>query len=69
MAIDWAAVDWLNIGLLSAFVFLAALIGNALSFRSRLAAGILTALLFAAIYIFWTYYLHGTVPVPPVKAS
>ena len=69
MPIDWAAVNWLNVGLLSAFAFLAGLIGNALAFRSRLAAGILSAVLFAAIYIFWTYYLQGTAPVPPVKSG
>ena len=69
MPIDFASVNWLNVGLLSAFTFLAALIGNILSFRSRWGAAILTALLFAAIYIFWTYYPHGMGQIPPVKSG
>ena len=69
MPIDWASVNWLNVGILSAFTFLAALIGNILSFRSRLAAAILTAVLFAVIYIFWTYYPHGMVAGPPAKSG
>jgi hypothetical protein len=32
-------------------------------------SAILTALLFAAIYIFWTYYPHGMGPAPAVKPS
>jgi hypothetical protein len=43
---DWAAVNWVNVGLLSAFAFLAALIGGVLSFNRRLLGAILTALLF-----------------------
>jgi hypothetical protein len=36
MPIDWAAVSWVNVGLLSAFAFLATLIGGVLSFNNRL---------------------------------
>ena len=35
MPIDWAAVNWVNVGLLSAFAFLATLIGGILSFNNR----------------------------------
>jgi hypothetical protein len=52
---DWAAVNWLNVGLLSALVFLAALIGGVLSFNKRLLGAILTTLLCAVLYIFWNY--------------
>jgi hypothetical protein len=31
MPIDWGAVNWVNVGLLSAFVFLAALVSSFLS--------------------------------------
>jgi len=36
MPIDWGTVNWVNVGLLSVFAFVAALIGNFLSFRHRL---------------------------------
>jgi hypothetical protein len=68
MPIDWAVVNWVNVGLLSAFAFLAALIGGILSFNSRLIGAILAALLFAALYIFWNYYPHGVV-LPNVKSG
>jgi hypothetical protein len=61
MGIDWAAVHWMNVAMLSAFAFLAALIGNVLSFHRRLFGAVLTALLFAALYIFWDYSPHGAV--------
>jgi hypothetical protein len=67
MPIDWASVNWLNVGLLSGFVFLAALIGNIVSFKGRLFSAIVTALLFAAIYVFWTYYPHGLIVAPAAK--
>jgi hypothetical protein len=60
---DWAAVNWLNVGLLSALVFLAALIGGVLSFNKRLLGAILTTLLFAVL---WNYYPHG-LALPDVK--
>jgi hypothetical protein len=68
MPIDWAAVNWVNVGLLSAFAFLATLIGGILSFNNRWIGAILAALLFAALYIFWTYYPHGLV-LPAIKSA
>jgi hypothetical protein len=67
MPIDWGAVNWVNVGLLSAFAFLAALVSNYLSFNYRWAGAILTALLFAVLYVFWTYYPHdfSLTPVTP----
>jgi len=66
MLIDWASVNWLYVSFLTALVFVAALIGNFLSFRRLLLGAVLTALLFAALYIVWAYYPHGIelVPVP-----
>ena len=59
MAIDWATVDWLNLGLLAVFAFVAALIGSFLSFKNRLLGAILTAILFVIIFAFAKYYPHG----------
>ena len=66
MLIDWASVNWLYVSFLTALVFVAALIGNFLSFRRLLLGAVLTALLFAVLYIAWAYYPHGIelVPVP-----
>ena len=59
MLIDWGSVNWLNVLVMSGLVFLAALIGNFLSFRKRWLGPLLIALLFAAFYIVWVYYPHG----------
>jgi hypothetical protein len=62
MPIDWSAVNWVNVGLLAAFAFVAALIGNIFSFNRTFAA-LMTAVIFAAFYILWTHYPHGlTIP-------
>ena len=61
--IDWAHVDWVYVGVLSVFAFLAAVIGNLFSLNHRGFAAILTALVFAALFVAWTYYPHGF-PLP-----
>src|SRR6476646_5919691 len=61
--IDWASVNWLYVILLDLFVFLSSLIGNFISFKRAFRAAIFSALLFAAPFIFWTYYPHG-LPLP-----
>jgi hypothetical protein len=66
--IDWASVNWGYVALLSAFTFIATLIANVVTFRHRLAAAILSALLFAAIFVFATYYPHG-ISLPTLKSS
>lgn len=68
MPIDLAAVDWLYVGLLAVFAFLAALIGNLFSLNHRGFASFLTALLFTAMFVGWTYYPHG-LPLPTTLAS
>ena len=67
MPIDWSSVNWLHVGLLTAFAFLAALIGQVLSFGSRFVGAILATLVFAALFIVWTYYPHGIVLPGGVK--
>ena len=64
MPIDLAQVDWLYVAVLALFVFAATFVGNLLSFNHRLTAAVLSALLFVAIFVFWTYYPHR-VPLLP----
>ena len=68
MPIDLAAVDWLYVGVLAVFAFLATGIGNLMSFNHRGMAAVLSALLFAAIFVAWTYYPHG-LPLPTSLAG
>jgi len=66
--IDWASVNWLYVILLALLVFLSTLIGTLISFRRAVLGAVLSALLFSAGFIFWTYYPH-TLPLPtsPVR--
>ncbi len=70
--IDFATVDWLYVVVLALIVFLAALIANILSFGRRFLGAVLSAVLFAAAFVFWTYYPHH-LPLPtaltPPKAA
>jgi hypothetical protein len=61
--IDWATVNWVYVAVLAVFVFIAALIGNLLAFNHRGFGALLSAVLFAAIFVFWSYYPHG-LPLP-----
>jgi hypothetical protein len=63
MPIDLGQVDWLYVAVLAVFAFAANIVANLLSFRRRGIAAILAAVLFAAIFVFWTYYPHG-LPLP-----
>ena len=63
MPIDLAQVDWLYVAVLAIFVFVTTFIGGVLSFGHRWTAATLSALLFVALFVFWTYYPHG-VPLP-----
>jgi uncharacterized membrane protein YfcA len=69
MFIDWASVNWPNVLVLSALVFVAALIGNFLSFRKRWLGALLIAVLFGALYIVLLYYLHGIELAPVTKSG
>jgi hypothetical protein len=63
MPIDLAQVDWLYVIVLAIFVFLSSLIGGLLAFTSRMTGAVLAALIFAAMFVGWTYYPHG-IPLP-----
>jgi hypothetical protein len=58
MPIDLAQVDWLYVILLALFVAISTFLGGLLSFSHRGTAAVLSAVFFAAIFIFWTYYPH-----------
>jgi hypothetical protein len=64
MPIDLAAVNWVYVGVLAVFVFLASLIGNLLSLNHRGTAALLSAILFAAAFVAWSYYPHEYLPLP-----
>lgn len=66
MPIDWASVNWINVGLLSLFCFVSALIGGILSFNRRVLGALLAAIVFAMLFVFWTYYPHG-IGLPAAK--
>ena len=58
MPIDLAQVDWLYVILLAVFVAVSTFLGGLLSFSHRGRGAVLSALFFAVIFIFWTYYPH-----------
>jgi hypothetical protein len=66
--IDWANVNWVYVGVLAVFVFVATLIGNLFALNHRGFGAFLSALLFAAIFVFWSYYPHG-LPLPTSLAQ
>ena len=61
--IDWLTVDWLYVAVLAVFVFLTSVVGNFLSLHHRLMGAVLSAVLFAVAFVFWTYYPHH-LPLP-----
>jgi hypothetical protein len=63
MPIDLATVDWAYVVILAVFVFFATLIGSLLAFGRRFWGAVLSAILFAAAFVFWTYYPHH-LPLP-----
>jgi hypothetical protein len=62
MPIDLSTVNWLYVAILAGFVFVATLLGSIISFRNKLAAAIIAAVLFAAAFVFWTYYPRESLP-------
>ncbi|MFZ1183752.1 MAG: hypothetical protein WAO14_10330 [Pseudolabrys sp.] len=66
--IDWASVNWLYVAVLMGLAFFSTLIGALLSFKRTFRTAVLSALLFAAGFVFWTYYPHG-LPLPTTVTS
>jgi hypothetical protein len=69
LPIDWANVDWPYVVALVLLVFFCTIVGTTLAFGRAFASAILSALLFATAFLFWTYYPHS-LPLPTsVKAG
>jgi hypothetical protein len=68
MPIDLGQVDWLYVAILALFAFVANLVANLLSFGRRGLAAVLAAILFTALFVFWTYYPHG-LPLLPTSIA
>lgn len=60
LPIDLANVDWRYVAVLAVFVFFSTLIGT---FRRAFLHALLSAVLFAAFFVVWTYYPHN-LPLP-----
>ena len=63
MPVDLTAVDWVYVVLLAVLVFIAALIGNFVSFGRRVLAAVIATAVFSGLFVYWTYYPHR-VPGP-----
>jgi hypothetical protein len=68
MPIDSGQGDWLYVVVLAVFAFVANAVANLLSFDRRVLAAVLAAVLFTAMFVFWTYYPHG-LPLPTSLAG
>ena len=62
MPVDLSTVNWTYVAILSVFVFVACLLGSIISFKRKVAAAIIAAVLFAAGFVFWTYYPRENFP-------
>src|SRR3974390_3644428 len=70
LPIDWGTVNWLYFGLLVLVVFITSLIGSRLSFHHHLLGALISAVLFAGLFIYWTYYPHHLpLPSSPVRTA
>ena len=56
-------MDWFYVVVLAVLVFIASGIGNLLSSPAVALGAVLSAILFAALFVAWTYYPHG-LPLP-----
>jgi len=66
MPINFALIDWLHVAVLAVFAFAATGIANLLSFNRWVSAWT-AALLYATIFVFWTYNPHW--PSPPTSTA
>ena len=68
MPIDLATVNWHFVAVMAVFAFVAALLGGLISFRNRIGAALVSAILFAAMYVAWNYYPHPQIQLPIVSS-
>ena len=67
MPIDLSTVNWVFVGLMALFAFVAALLGSLIAFRNRFLGAIIAGILFAVIFVFWNHYPHTTLPLPVIS--
>ncbi len=67
-SLDMSHMDWLFVGLMAVFAFIAALLGSLIAFRSRFLGAIIAGILFAAIFVLWNSYPHPTLPLPVITS-
>jgi hypothetical protein len=58
MPVILADVDWVYVAILAVLVFISTFLGSLLSFKNSGRAAVLSALIFAGLFVFWTYYPH-----------
>ncbi len=58
MPFNLATVDWAYVAVLAVLAFISTLLGSLLSSKHSGGAAVLSALVFAALFVFWTYYPH-----------
>jgi cytochrome bd-type quinol oxidase subunit 2 len=58
MPFSLANVDWVYVAILALLVFISTWVGSLLSFKNSGRAAVLSALVFAGLFVFWTYYPH-----------
>ena len=58
MPFSLATVDWVYVAILALLVFISTWAGSLLSFKNSGRAAVLSAVLFAGLFVFWTYYPH-----------
>jgi hypothetical protein len=56
MPIDLASVHWLYVIVLAIFVVISTGVANLITFNNRGAAAVLSAVIFAILFVLWTYY-------------
>jgi len=67
MPIDLSTVNWVFVGLMALFAFVAALLGSLIAFRNRFLGAIIAGILFAVIFVFRNHYPHPTLPLPVIS--
>lgn len=63
LPIDWTSVSWDYVVALVLLVFVCTFLGTAISMKRTFLGCVLTAGLFGAAFMFWTYYPHN-LPLP-----
>jgi len=63
MPIDLSTVNWMYVAVLAVIAFVSALLGGLIAFKSRVLGAILAGIIFAILFVAWTYYPHG-LPLP-----